>query len=89
MALVLREQLHQVKMEKGQSVISIFMKISELRNQLSTIKDQIMNKEFVRLALNGLPQTWEPFIQVIIARPKIPKFDCLRSDCIQEESRLI
>lgn len=40
------------------------------------------------LALNGLPQFWEHFIQGINGRSKSPKFDRLRADCIQEESRL-
>lgn len=87
-ALALRQQLHQVKMAKGESVMSFFMKISELRDQLSAIGDQVIDKDLVMLALNGLPHSWEPFIQSISGRSKLPKFDHLRADCIQEESRL-
>lgn len=86
--LALRHQLHQMKMAKGNSVITYFMKISELRDQLCTIGDKVIDKDLVMLALNGLPHSWEPFIQSISGRSKLPKFDQLRADCIQEESRL-
>lgn len=87
-ALALKKQLHHVKMAKGDSVMPFFMKISELRDQLSTIGHMVDDKDLAMLALNGLPKSWEPYIQGISVRSKLPKFDCLRADCIQEESRL-
>lgn len=87
-ALALRQQLHHVKMARGELVISLFMKIFDLRDQLSTIGDIVADRDLVILALNGLPQSWEPFIQSISGRSKLPKFDHLRADCIQEETRL-
>lgn len=86
--LALRQQLYQVKMAKGEFVMSFFMKVSELRDQLSAIGDQVIDKDLVILALNGLPHSWEPFNQSISRRYKLPKFDRLRADCIKEESRL-
>ena len=41
------------------------------------------------LALNGLPLSWESYIQGISARSKLPKFDRLRADCIHYASRLM
>ena len=38
--------------------------------------------------LNGLPPFWESFIQTISGRTKLPKFDRLRVDCTQEETRI-
>ncbi|XP_057860841.2 uncharacterized protein LOC131069436 [Cryptomeria japonica] len=87
-ALALRKQLHHVKMTKGESVITYFMKISDLRDQLNAIGDEVVDKDLVMLALNGLPHFWEPFIQGISGRSKFTKFDRLRADCIQEESIL-
>lgn len=85
-ALALRQQLHQVKMAKGGSVMS-FVKIAELRDQLNAIGDEVVDKDLVMLALNGLPHSWEPFIQGISGRSKFPKFDYLHAYCIQEERR--
>jgi hypothetical protein len=45
--------------------------------------------ELVTTTLNGFPSSWDPFVQGICARNKLPKFDKLWSDCTQEESRLI
>ncbi|XP_059068729.1 uncharacterized protein LOC131859182 [Cryptomeria japonica] len=63
-ALASRQQLHQVMMAKGESMISFFMKIAELRDHLSAIGDEVVDKDLVMLVLNGLPHSWEPFIQV-------------------------
>jgi hypothetical protein len=43
----------------------------------------------VTTTLNGFPSSWDPFVQGICARSKLPKFDMLWTDCTQEESRLI
>jgi hypothetical protein len=45
--------------------------------------------ELVTTTLNGFPSSWDPFVQGICTRSKLPKFDKLWSDCTQEESRLI
>lgn len=64
------------------------MKITELKDQLNAIGDSIENKDLVMLAMNGLPHSWESFIQGISRRNELPKFDRLRADRIQEECRL-
>lgn len=64
------------------------MKITELKDQLSAIGDSVPDKDLVMLAMNGFPYSWESFIQGIIRRDDLPKFDRLRVDCIQEECRL-
>ena len=38
--------------------------------------------------LNGLPPSWESFIQTISDRTKLPKFDKLWAECTQEETRI-
>ena len=38
--------------------------------------------------LNGLPPSWESFIQSLVGKPKLPKFDRIWVVCIQEETRL-
>ncbi|XP_057837721.1 uncharacterized protein LOC131047920 [Cryptomeria japonica] len=87
-SLSLRKQIHHIKMAKGDPVISFFMKIIELKDQPCAIGDIVEDRDLVMLELNGLPQSWEPFIESISGRSKLPKFDHLREDCIQEESRL-
>lgn len=64
------------------------MKIVDLRDQLSTIGDIIAYIDLVMFALNGLPQSWELFIQSINGRYKFPKFG-LQANCIEEDYRLV
>ncbi|XP_059064391.1 uncharacterized protein LOC131856567 [Cryptomeria japonica] len=86
--LTLRKQLLQVKMCKGDSVMYFFMKISELKDQLNTTGSEVVDKDIVMVVLNGLPDSWDSFIQSISGRVEFPSFDHLGSACIQEESRL-
>jgi hypothetical protein len=37
--------------------------------------------------LDGLPRSWDAFIQGIFSRKKLPKFSRLWEDCNQEEAR--
>jgi hypothetical protein len=75
-------------MTKSDTVATFFMKISEIRGQLGAIGEIISDRELVMITLNGLPSHWEPFIQSISGRSKLPKFDRLWADCTQEETRL-
>ena len=36
------------------------------------------------MALNGIPTSWEPFIQDVCARDELPNFDQLWTNCVQE-----
>lgn len=65
------------------------MRISKLKNQLGLIGHNMEDKDLVMIALNGLPHSWESFIQTISGRTELPTLDRLKNDCIQEESRLI
>ncbi|XP_059067626.1 uncharacterized protein LOC131858409 [Cryptomeria japonica] len=56
-ALALRRQLLHIKMSRGESVVSFFMKITKLKDQLNAIGDSIEDKDLVMLAMNGLPHS--------------------------------
>ena len=87
-ALALSNQLSNLKMSRSESISSYFMRISELKNQLSTIGDPVNDKELVMNTLNGLPPSWETFIQSLVGKPKLPEFDRIWAVCMQEETRL-
>jgi hypothetical protein len=86
--LALRNQLRNIKMGNSESISSYLMRVSQIRDQLATIGDIINDKELVTTTLNGFPDSWNPFVQGVCARSKLPKFDKLWTDCTQEESRL-
>ena len=67
-------------MLKSDAINTYLRKISEIRDQLKAFGDEVSNPELVTISLNGLPISWEPFIQSICERKKLPKFDNLWYD---------
>ena len=75
--LTLRNQLSNMKMTKSEHIASYFMRIIELQDRLKSSGDNLEEKDLVMTTLNGLPPSWESFIQTISGRTKLPKFDKL------------
>jgi hypothetical protein len=86
--LILRHKLRSVEMSKSDTVASYLMRITQIRDQLVAIGEAVDDTELVNVALNGFPGSWEPFVQGICAREKLPPFDRLWIDCIQEEAQI-
>lgn len=87
--LALKRKMNNISMNKGESVNAFFIRITELRDQLSSVSYEIDNQELSLTTLGGLPDSWESFIQGISARSKLSKLDRLRFECLQEESKLM
>jgi len=73
----LRNQIRDVHMTRDDMVASYFMRISQLRDQLKTIGENVEETELVTTTLNGLPNSWDAFASNICGRTEIPKFDQL------------
>jgi hypothetical protein len=80
-ALTLKGQLQNIKMTKADTIATFFMKISAIRDQLGAIGEIVSNRQLVLTTLNALPKHWEPFLQSISGRAKLPTFDRLWTDC--------
>jgi len=87
--LPLRNQLSNMKMSKSEPIASYFMRIIELMDKLRSSGEPIDDKELIMTTLNGLPTSWESFIQTISDRTKLPKFDRLWANCTHEETRIV
>ena len=59
-----------------------------MKKQPRIIEDPVSDKEFIMNTLNGLPPSWEAFIQSLVGKPKLPKFDHIWGLCMQGETRL-
>ena len=57
-------------MTKYESIALYFMRITELWDKLRSSGDNLEEKELVMTTLNGLPPSWESFIQTISGRTK-------------------
>eukprot|EP00253_Pinus_taeda_P022698 PITA_22698 len=69
------------------SVTTYLTKITSVRDELATVGEIIAPIELVRIALNGLPKTWENFVHGIVTRENLFDWERLWDDCILNEIR--
>lgn len=85
----LKNNLKELKMNKGEFLQSYIMKVSQLRDQLQIFGVTISVRELVMITLKGLPHTWETFITTIRNKNILLTFDELIGQCTQEETMMI
>ena len=85
--MVLKEKLKAIKMANSKSVVTYLTKLSSIRDELAAIGETIASTELAKIALNGLPKSWEVFVDGIIARENFPGWERLWDDCVQNEIR--
>ena len=83
-----RNQLKNVKIQNAETIQSYFTRVSQIKEQLEAVDEEVENAEIVMTTLNGLPRSWDAFIQGICARKKLVKFSRLWEECSQEEARI-
>ena len=86
--MTLRNQLKNVKIQNEETIQSYFTRVSQIKEQLEVVDEEVENAEIVMTTLNGLPRSWDSFIQGICARKKLVKFSRLWEECSQEEARI-
>ena len=74
--MTLRNQLKNLKIHNAETIQSYFARVSQIKEQLEAV-DEVENAEIVMTTLNGLPRSWDSFIQGIFARRKIMNFNRL------------
>jgi hypothetical protein len=75
--MVLREKLKSIKMTKTENVATYLTKITQVRDELGVVGEVIANNELVRTVLNGVTKQWDVFVEGIVARENLPKWDRL------------
>ena len=86
--MTLRKQLKNVKISNAETIQYYFTIFSQIKEQLEGVDEELENEEIVMTTLNGLPRTWDSFIQGICAKKKLVKFSRLWEECSQEEARI-
>lgn len=64
-------------MTKNDTMASYFIKISQIRDQLKAIDEEVSDKELGAMAIGALPKSWDPFATSISGRENTPSFDKL------------
>ena len=80
----LRNQLKNVKIQNAETIQSYFIRVSQIKEQLEVIDEEMENVEIMMTTLNDLPRSWDSFIQGISARNKLVKFSRLWEEFSQE-----
>ena len=84
--MTLRNQLKNVKIQNAETIQSYFKRVSEIKQQLEAMDEEVENAEIVMTTLNGLPSSWDSFIQGICARRNLITFSRLWEEFSQEEA---
>ena len=68
--MTLRNQLKNVKIENAETIQSYFTRVSQIKEQLEVVEEEVENAEVVITTLNDLPRSWDSFIRGMCARSK-------------------
>jgi len=79
--LFLKIKLKDIKKGRGQDIQSYFMRIIEIKNDLLSIEEVIVDRELTLIALGGLSREWDVFNTTILNNDRIPGFDELLTRC--------
>eukprot|EP00253_Pinus_taeda_P014185 PITA_14185 len=85
--LVLKDKLKNIKCEKGDSMPKYLTKFTECRDELGSVRLIVDDEDLVSLALLGLPKSWHSYQDFVNGRDKLPGWERLWSDLVQEEIR--
>ena len=66
--------MKNVKIQNEETIHSYFTRVSQIKEQLEAVDEEVENAEIVMTTLNGLPRSWDYFIQGVCARKKLIKF---------------
>ena len=79
--MTLRNQLKNVKIQNSETVQSYFTRVAQIKEEIAAVEENVEEGEIVMTNLNGLPRSWDSFIQGICARRKLIPFIQLREEC--------
>ena len=52
-----------MKIQNAETIQSYFTRVSQIKEQFEAVDEEVENAEIVMTSLNGLPRTWDSFIQ--------------------------
>ena len=68
--MTLRNQLKNVKIQNAKTIHSYFTMVSQIKEKLEVVDEEVENTEILITTLNGLPGSWDSFIRGMCARRK-------------------
>ena len=68
--MTLRNQLKNVKIQNGETIPSYFTRVSQIKEQLEEVDENVENAEVVITTLNVLLGSWDSLIRGMCVRRK-------------------
>jgi hypothetical protein len=85
--LALKDKLRKIKMEKGDTIPKYLTKFVQCQDELGSVGITVDVDDLVSLVLLGLPKSWHSYQDSVNGREKLPDWELLWSDLVQEEFR--
>ena len=86
--LALKDKLRKIKMEKNDTIPVYLTKFVHCRDELGSVGVSVDEEDLVSLSLLGLSKSWHSYEDSVNGREKLPGWERLWSDLVQEEIRL-
>eukprot|EP00253_Pinus_taeda_P028937 PITA_28937 len=83
--LALKDKLQKIKCEKGATISTYLNKLTTCRDELGSVGIVTTDDATVSLALLGLPKSWHSYQDSVNGREKLPDWERLWLDLMQEE----
>ena len=84
---MLKDKLQKTKYEKGDAISTYLNKLTTYMDELGSVGITTTDDDMVSLALLGLPKSWHSYQDSVNGREKLPNWERLWSDMMQEEIR--
>ena len=84
---MLKDKLRNIKMEKGDNMPKYLTKFTQCRDEMGSVGVIVDDEDLVSLALLGLPKSWHSYQDSVNGWEKLPGWERLWSNLVQEEIR--
>ena len=75
--MTLRKQLKNVKIHNAESIQSYFTRVSQIKEQLVAVEEEVENEKVVIATLNGLLGSWESIHERNVCQKEVITFNRL------------
>ena len=83
----MKDKLQKIKCEMGDTISTYLNKLTTCRDELGSVAITTTDYDMVILALLGLPKSWHSYQYSVNGREKLPDWEQLWLDLMQEEIR--
>jgi len=85
--LALNDKLRKMKMDKGDTIPKYLSKFTQCQDELGSVDVTVVEDDLVNIVLLCLPKRWNIYQDLVNGREKLPKWERLWFDLVQEEIR--